>query len=228
MSFGFSVSDTIATAQLCHLALEQTFSTIGDSSKTSLRAVQALRQLITSLDALTDGLTSKESNTVLVNEDFQIPLRDGFSQIRRDVEAFLMALPKQTHGPKSYRLWALKQTMNREFEACIDRISEDNAKLQILLSMATLAIDNTYNQNILLSIETLAATSLEEDSEISQWLVGSENEKFHIALVSKREGLTGSWILEDPGYQKWSHSRNSLLWLWGMRTSPFPYGLCTD
>lgn len=206
MSFGFSVGDIIATTQLCRLVVEETFSAKQDSSSSSPRAIEALNRIQSSLDKLTDDLTSSKLSKVLTQESFQQPLRDGLSQIRRDVQEFSEISRKQ----KSVRNFPKIQ----EVEACIDRLSENEAKLQYLLYQ----VISTNSQEVLLSIETFSlANSSEEDSKIRQWLFRSEQEEHHALLVSSREEQTGLWILENPRYQIWKDSQNSLLWLWGIR-----------
>ena len=195
MSFRFSVGDIIATAQLCRSVIAETLSGKLDSSNSSPRAIQVLKRLRWSLDRLADGLTSSESSKVLAQESFQQPLRDGLSQIRRDVEAFSEASRKQTRVRFSQGSTNGRARRKEQVEACIDQLSEEKAKLQNLLYKATLFNDTSHSKEVLLSIETLSQTlSLAngsgEDSKIRQWLFRSElweQEERHAQLVSIRQ-----------------------------------------
>ncbi len=230
MSFRFSVGDIIATAQLCRSVIAETLSGKLDSSNSSPRAIQVLKRLQWSLDRLADGLTSSESIEMLAQQNFGKPLRDGLSQIRRDVEAFSEASKKQRRVRGSLRslhgrAWASIHSSSKEVEACIERLSEASVNLSLLLSF----VSYTNSQEPRLSTETLSqnvshtlslVNSFGEDTKIRQWLFRSEQweqEERHAQLVSSREEQTCLWILEDPRYQIWKNSQNSLLWLWGMR-----------
>lgn len=211
MSFGFSVGDLVATAQLCFEAASKIYSVTRDSSSSHTREIETLKRLTNSLNEVIDVLTSTQSNKVLAQEEFQIPLRDGFAQIRRDIESLSQS------------------TKYHDLIEANGLLIEDAANLTKLLSLATNAKDTTSNQEILLTIEALSvATTFKEDIQIRQWLLGSDNESLHHALISDCAEGTASWILKDEAYCEWKSSRNSLLWLRGGRTPPFPQVLYTD
>ena len=229
MSFGFSVRDLVATIQLCEKVRGEIFSAFSDTSLPPSRDIEALKPLIKSLDDLKDAITSTHSNKVLAQEGFQIPLRDGLAKIRRDVESLSQSM--NNHASTGARQTTVNYASTRggksrkEINEAVHQLSLATAKLQNLLEEATYA----KNQEVLSPIEALSiATNFEEANKIRQWLFGSENEDFHIALVRTPEEQTVSWILEDPAYQKWRNSGDSLLWLWGKRMPPFSQVLHID
>ena len=206
------MGDLLATAQLCREVRGQVFSAATrNDSVVRPGTTESLKRLTESLDELTDGLTSSQSNKVLAREEYQIPLRDGLTQIRRDVESVAQLITRHYSRQTSKKtlIWYhVSIRVRREIGEAIDRLSVDSAKLQRLLQLVYYA----DIQEISSSIEALRIPiSFGADKEIRQWLVGSENENLHTALVSTPDEQTVSWILEDPAYQEWRNSPNSLL-----------------
>ncbi len=218
MSFGFSVGDFVATSQLC-------FSIYNDSKFSNSRATSKIKNLSKSLSLLGYILTSNESNNLLTQEEFQKPLRDGLTRIRRDLQAFEKTSQSWTDNPPSLsraRRRSKQNDLAKKIEAQIDQLSEDTDKLRDLLEKAAFSKANTSNQELLLSIRSLAiADSAEEDSKVSQWLAGSSQEDVHTALVSMIGEQAGAWTPNVSGYEQWKHSQNSLLLLWGIRISSY-------
>ena len=221
-SFGLSVGDVVATSQLCSSVLESLNANTAVSSRFSARANHELKLLLKSLSKLTHSLTFDSSRNLLARELFQKPLRNGLAQIRSDLEAIGNALYR-FKAPEKRFFRSGGSSREKETQFLIDRISEENAKLLDLLTKTIFAEETTRSQEILSSLTTLGEidNSL-DDIKIGLWLAGSGQDELHTGLISQLEEETGSWILKDEGFLEWKDSsRNTPLWLWGIRMSSY-------
>ena len=215
MSFGFSVGDVVAVSQLCFTVLK-TLNTVS-LSRSQDEAVVELQGLQSSLFTLSETLKPDGMSHVLSQEQFQEPLRNSLSQIRRDIQNlqdFLESLksrPTAIHSP----------LMHTNFPLLVKRISHNRHQLMGLISIAT----HANNQEILSTLRNLTIKSdksfAEEDIRLQQWLARWDQVKQHRSLSEKHGEPTGDSILADAKYQQWLDSSNSFLWLSGIRTSGF-------
>ena len=214
MSFGFSVSDTVATSQLCFTVLKALNAVY--SSETRDRLMVELRGLQSSLSILPESLKPDEVNHVLSQERFQEPLRNALSKIRRDLLALENLLSRR-------RFLLLHRVLaEQKLELHVETISGDRQILHSLLDAASLARD----REILSSLRTWTIksdkSSVEETINIQNWLAGTHQVEKHLRLTEKHGESLGDWILTESKYREWLDSPGSFFWLSGIRTSSYP------
>jgi len=86
--------------------------------------------------------------------------------------------------------------------------------------MSELKQDFTETRRDILAIQTdLAAHKTDSDRDrIIQWLSTSSDPSFnHEKACQKHEPATGEWMFRSTEYKQWRTTRNSLLWLHGIR-----------
>lgn len=214
MSFGSSAGDAVAVAQLCFTVLK-TLNAIEVSSKSFNKVIDKVHGLRSSLSLLSDILKPDEANHVLSQEQFQEPLRQALSKIRRDLLTLEDLWQRHTRARTPTSKILVIRFAERELEELVDEISDDQASLQTLLTAASLA----RNEEILLSLRTLTKPSdvsfAEEDIRIHHWFAGTDQMEIHYRLTDKLEESTADSILAESGYREWVNSQNSFFWLCG-------------
>ncbi|KAL8793849.1 MAG: hypothetical protein Q9195_003575 [Heterodermia aff. obscurata] len=201
MSFGFSVSDAVVTSQICFDVLK-TLKTLNATAAGWREFVHELHDLQSSLSILTESLKPNEANHMFSQEQFQEPLRNALSKIRRDLltlQDYVLESTAKSSSSRTSRLrfrFLLPATIQQLF----DEISRDRRTLQTLLSAVSLA----QSQEILSSLEVLTVKSslAAEDIRIQDWLAGTDQLERHLRLTAKHGKSTGDWILAERKYQE--------------------------
>jgi hypothetical protein len=54
-------------------------------------------------------------------------------------------------------------------------------------------------------------------SKIIQWLSTTDPSSNHHAACRKHQHRTGEWLINRVDFKEWKRTRNSLIWLYGIR-----------
>jgi hypothetical protein len=65
--------------------------------------------------------------------------------------------------------------------------------------------------------DTVAHRTDEYRERILRWLSTTDPSSNYHAACKKRQPATGQWLIKRPEIQEWKRTRNSLLWLHGIR-----------
>jgi len=83
----------------------------------------------------------------------------------------------------------------------------------------TVAIDQGITQ---LRHDFATARTDEYRDKIIRWLSYTDPSSNHLAACKKHQPTTGEWFIKGANMKEWKGTRNSLLWLYGIRQS-FPF-----
>jgi len=86
--------------------------------------------------------------------------------------------------------------------------------------LTDLKITQTLEQLVAARNDVSTRADYEYRNQIMHWLSTGDPSSNHLAARKKHQPSTGNWLFAGTDFAMWKKSRNSLLWLYGIRKIP--------
>jgi hypothetical protein len=151
---------------------------------------------------------------------------EGVANSVMEIQTDVHTLEGQSAGIKQSFKQSFKRAEQRFGEAA-DTIQDELKALREQRTKINQSMEQAKMRASLVAIVskggTLVLTALryveEHDQKIFNWLAAPDHESKHRNTSNMRQGMTGSWFLEDKWFQEWRGTPRSFLWLHGIRES---------